>query len=209
MLHFRVGTSILINLKRSATTKHLMTNYLKTFIKDKNVASVTPTSERVVKNVCEPIDFSRDLVIVEYGPGNGVFTHYLLEKMTAGSRIVLIETNGDFVSTLKNIKDKRVSVYLDSAENVADILDKAGIERVDYIVSGIPFSFLKEKVKDKILSESRRILNEKGLFLAYQTTTHLERPLKKYFSRVTTNFRYLNIPPMCVYNAYGVKQRRR
>ncbi|MEX2397190.1 MAG: rRNA adenine N-6-methyltransferase family protein, partial [Balneolales bacterium] len=103
-----------------------MTNYLRTFIKDKNVASVTPTSERVVKSVCEPIDFSKDLVIVEYGPGNGVFTHYLLEHMSPGSKIILIETNEDFVTTLKKIKDNRVSVHLDSAENVSEILGKSG-----------------------------------------------------------------------------------
>ncbi|MEX0772366.1 MAG: rRNA adenine N-6-methyltransferase family protein [Balneolales bacterium] len=185
-----------------------MSNYLKIFIKDKNVASVTPTSERVVKSVCEPINFSKDLVIVEYGPGNGVFTRYLLNNMTSGSRIILIETNEDFVSTLKKIKDKRVSVFLNSAENVTEILEKSGIEKADYIISGIPFSFLKEEVKDMILSESRKMLNDDGLFLAYQTTSHLEEPLKKQFAEVTTNFKIMNIPPMCVYKAHGAKTGR-
>lgn len=184
-----------------------MSNYLKTFIKDKNVASVTPTSLRVVKSVCEPIDFSRDLVIVEYGPGNGVFTHYLLDRVTGGSKIILIETNEDFVSTLKEIRDRRLNVFQASAENVGKIMKNAGIDKADYIISGIPFSFLKAGVKDKILLESRRLLKDDGMFLAYQTTGHLENPLRKQFAEVTTNYKYLNIPPMCVYKALGVKAR--
>ncbi|MEX0927873.1 MAG: methyltransferase domain-containing protein [Balneolales bacterium] len=182
-----------------------MTNYLKTFIKDKNVASVAPTSEGVVKTVCESIDFTKDLVIFEYGPGNGVFTHYLLEKLNANSTVILIETNEEFVTILKKIRDKRVSVFLESAENVGRITSEAGVDKADYIISGIPFSFLKARVKDKILLESRKLLKTDGVFLAYQTSSHLEKPLQKHFKDVTTRFKYLNIPPMCLYKAEGVK----
>ena len=184
-----------------------MSNYIKSFIKDKNVASITPTSERVVKSVCEPVDFSRDLTIIEYGPGSGVFTHYLLERMSPGSKIIVIETNEDFVKTLHEIKDDRILVYQDSAENVGAIMEKAGLRKADYILSGIPFSFLDAQTKDKILFESQRLLTENGMFLAYQTSSHLKKPLQKYFEEVWTNFKYLNIPPMCVYKAYGRKSR--
>ncbi|MEX0686296.1 MAG: rRNA adenine N-6-methyltransferase family protein [Balneolales bacterium] len=184
-----------------------MKNYIKTFIKDKNVASIAPTSERVVRSVCEPIDFTKDLIIVEYGPGNGVFTRYLLKKMTAGSRIIVIETNHDFVAHLRKNKDSRLSVFQDSAENVGDIMKRLGHDKADYIVSGIPFSFLNAYTKDKILLESKKLLTKnQGMFLAYQTSTHLKKPLQKHFDEVWTNFKYLNIPPMCVYKAYGFKK---
>lgn len=182
-----------------------MSNYLKNLLKDKNVASITPTSTRVVKSVCEPIDFSKDINVVEYGPGNGVFTHYLLKKMTADSRIILIETNEDFVGMLNKIEDKRVTVVQDSAENVRAITKKAGIEKIDYIISGIPFSFLKPDIKIRILAESKNLLTGEGRFLAYQTSNHLEKYLKRYFKVVKTNYKYLNIPPMCVYDAHGKK----
>lgn len=47
--------------------------YLKNFVRDRNVASITPTSAIGVKKVCSKIDFHKPSVIVEYGPGTGVF----------------------------------------------------------------------------------------------------------------------------------------
>ncbi|MCA1801281.1 MAG: hypothetical protein LC662_02350 [Rhodothermaceae bacterium] len=175
--------------------------YLKNFIKDRNVASVTPSSMAMVKRVCEKIDFSRDNVIVEYGPGNGVFTRYILDHSTKGSRIISIELNANFVKDLGLIKDDRLHIYHDSAENVGQILNKFGIAEVDYILSGIPFSFIKKKQKDQILGITSSLLRPGGKFLAYQTSNHLKHPLEKHFPLVSMKYEIRNLPPMCLYEA--------
>jgi phospholipid N-methyltransferase len=73
--------------------------------------------------------------------------------------------------------------------------------KVDYIISGIPFSFLDEAVQAEILQKSREILRSGGQFLAYQTSGHLKDPLQMVFGNVHSEWEWRNIPPMTVYQA--------
>jgi phospholipid N-methyltransferase len=175
-------------------------DFLKTFIKDRDVASVTPTSQHCVKKVCSNIDFSKDFTLVEYGPGDGVFSKYLLERMTTGSRLILIEANEDFVSHLKDsIRDPRVDVHNILAGDVESVLMPEQIGNVDYVLSGIPFSFLKKERKRMVLQATKNILKEGGLFLAYQTSGHLKKPVMEVFGNLETEREMLNLPPYLIY----------
>ncbi|PZE21078.1 class I SAM-dependent methyltransferase [Paenibacillus xerothermodurans] len=183
--------------------------YIKNMLKDKHIASITPTSRFGVRKVCNKIDFSKDNVIVEYGPAAGVFTEYLLSRMTRGSELILIERNPSFVAILhKRFKDPRMSIHHDSAENVGDILARRnGAAKADYVVSGIPFTFLPDPVKDRIVSDSHQVLNTGGKFLPYQMFFQKDRHLKDhmhhYFPRVRAEYCLLNAPPLRIYE--GVK----
>jgi phospholipid N-methyltransferase len=55
--------------------------YLKEFIRDKNVASLFPTSSFAVKRAFKTLDFAKLKVVVEYGPGEGAFTRRLLKRL--------------------------------------------------------------------------------------------------------------------------------
>ncbi|WP_066637857.1 class I SAM-dependent methyltransferase [Desulfolucanica intricata] len=180
--------------------------YIKNFIKDKNVASITPTSTFGIKKVNGKIDFSNSKVIIEYGPATGVFTRFLLEHMKSDTKLILIETNYNFVSILrKSFKDTRVKIFNDSAENVNKILKDCGESGADCIVSGIPFSFLSRNVKIKILESSYAVLNKGGKLLAYQTFFQTDNQLKKYLERyfktVWYEYELMNIPPLKIYEA--------
>lgn len=175
--------------------------YLKSFFKDKDVASVTPTSKFCMRRVCRPIDFSKDIIIVEYGAGSGVYANFLLPQMTAGSRLVLFETNHMLFEKLKEIEDPRVFFYNQSVEYVKQLLPDKLIGNTDYIISGIPFSFLNEEAKTSVLDQSIKLLKEGGKFLAYQTSGHLKKPLQRAFGNVRTEWEWRNIPPMTVYEA--------
>lgn len=177
--------------------------YIKNFIKDKDVAAVTPSSTFLVKRVCQWIDFTEPSVIVEYGPGTGVFSRYIIKRMSPNSRLILIESNPDFVQRLRmqTKDDERVEVYRDRAENVADILDQAGESEADYVVSGIPFSFLDDETRHELIQQTRKILSDDGKFLVYQNYNHMEEPLRQHFGQVTKGYEILNIPPMFVYEA--------
>jgi len=176
-------------------------DYLKSLIRDKNVASVTPSSGYTVRKATRKIDFSRDLYIIEYGPGTGVFADHLLSHMTDNSRLIMIELNAAFADKLKENEDPRVSVHEASATEVEAIAGEYGITKADYILSGIPFSFLQDEEKHQILEASHRLLKPGGFFLAYQTSSHLKKPLEQHFSEVHTTYEFRNIPPMCIYEA--------
>jgi phospholipid N-methyltransferase len=177
--------------------------YLKSFFKDKDVASVTPTSRFCVEHVCRPINFSSDLTIVEYGAGAGVFAEYLTDKITSDSKLIMFETNERLFSELQKRAedDPRLHCYMESVEFVDTVLPKAVVRNVDIIISGIPFSFLEDKTANELLEKSRKILRPVGQFLAYQTSGHLEKPLRRIFGNVHTEWEWRNIPPMTVYKA--------
>lgn len=178
-------------------------SYIKNFIRDRDVAAIAPSSTFLVKRVCKWIDFDEPCTVVEYGPGNGVFSEYILDNMTSDSTLVLIESNPDFVETLEEMTegDSRAVVVEDRAENVVDILEAQGIEKADYVVSGIPFSFLDEDVKHELLVRTREVLAEDGKFLVYQNYNHMEEPLREHFLLKEKEYELLNIPPMFAYEA--------
>lgn len=178
--------------------------YLRSFFMDKDVASVTPTSKFCIRRVCEPIDFGKDQRILEYGAGTGVFARYLLKRMSPASSLVMFETNEILFEKLKEIKDSRIQLYNRSVEYAEELIgsDTGYMGKVDYIISGIPFSFLDERTKFSILEQSRALLREGGGFLAYQTSGHLKDLLREVFGSVETEWEWRNIPPMTVYRAF-------
>lgn len=180
--------------------------YVKNLIKDPNIASITPTSKIGVRKVCEKMDLSKKVVIVEYGPATGVFTNYLLEHITADSIIIAIEMNDNFVDYLtRNTKDERLKVHHDSAENVHNIIKQYGLEKVDYVISGIPFSLMDEEMRENIVKRTSHVLKRGGKFLPYQTffqkDEHLMVYLQDYFSDARDKFFLRNLPPMRLYEA--------
>jgi len=92
-------------------------------------------------------------------------------------------------------------VVHDRAENVRQIMDTHGVERADYVLSGIPFSFLDEDVKHELISRTRDVLTSDGKFLVYQNYNHMEKPLRRHFDSVTREYEILNLPPMFAYEA--------
>lgn len=187
-----------------ASTVSGVLSYIKNFLQDQDVAAIAPSSSFLVRRVCKWIDFDTDNVIVEYGPGNGVFSEFILDHMTANSTLLLVESNPDFVETLeeKTADDPRAIVVEDRAENIVEILDARDIDEVDYILSGIPFSFLDEDTKHDLLTRTRDVLSEDGKFLVYQNYNHMEAPLRAHFSEVQKEYEPRNIPPtMFAYEA--------
>ncbi|MCD8509594.1 MAG: hypothetical protein LRY73_06715 [Bacillus sp. (in: Bacteria)] len=175
--------------------------YLKNLFKDKNIASVTPTSNRAVRQLCSAIDFSKRLVIVEYGPATGVFTNYILKNMTDDSIFIAIELNEKFVEYMEeNVKDKRLKLYHDSAENIDNILKDLNIDEVDFIISGIPFTLMDSQLRRTIIEKTNGAIKNSGKFLAYQTFFQKDEHLKDYltveFASVTDEIAYFNIPPL-------------
>lgn len=175
--------------------------YLKSFFKDKDVASVTPTSRFCVRRVCKPIDFTQDITIVEYGAGSGVFSRYLLQNMTSDSKLAVFETNDILFEKLREIDDSRILFYQESVEFVNTLLPEDWVGNVDFIVSGIPFSFLDDEAKSSVLEQSYKLLRDGGKFLAYQTSGHLKEPLQQTFGNVNTEWEWRNIPPMTIYES--------
>jgi phospholipid N-methyltransferase len=166
------------------------------FKKWKEVGAILPSSVFLIEDMLLEVDFKKAELIVEFGAGSGSFTRRILEKMRPTSRLVIFEINDVFVKKLNKIKDKRISVISDSAENSGKYLSG---QKADYIISGIPLSNLSKVEKDKVISSAKNILQKDGLFLQFQYFPESFKFLKKYFSYVKLNFTFLNTPPAFFY----------
>lgn len=175
--------------------------FLKKFIDDTYVGAVTQTSKFGVKNVCSKIDFSKDLTLVEYGPGDGVFTKYLLDRMTPNSTLIAIEANSDFVNELRLISDPRLKIVHGKAEHVRDILGALGKPHADYVISGIPFTFFRPSQRAALVQSTHESLGKGGKFLLYQYSPLMTPYLAREFNEVTLGFVPINMPPMFVMEA--------
>lgn len=176
--------------------------FLKNFFNDVKVASITPSSGFSVKRLAKKIDFTKRIVIVEYGPGSGVYSKHFLQKMGPDSRLILIETNEDFVDHLKKINDQRLSVFQDSAENVNKILEQCGEPHADYIITGLPFSYFSKEEKQAIVQNSYDSLRPGGKLLAYQFNYGVKESIKPHFDEVKNDFEPLNLPPLFMFEAF-------
>lgn len=175
------------------------------------MASLVPTFNWAIKSTCSHIDFSRDLVIVEYGAGTGVFTKYLLGRLTPRSRLIAIERNEEMYRILsRRVTDPRLHIVNDSAENVRIILNAQHLASADYIISGIPFSLFPEDLMRQIIHETTAALGSRGEFVVYQCLwTHKQQRLleclKQSFKDIDSSAVLLNIPPLTVYRAKGIR----
>lgn len=176
--------------------------YIKTFCKDRGIASITPSSTFAVKRICSKIDFTRDNVIVECGPGSGVFSFAILKKMSKNSKLILIESNRDFYEYLRrHINDARVFVFCDNAINLPCIIKHLGIGDVNYVILGIPFSFTDHELNHKIIANSKGGLRKGGNLIVYQFSLRIKKYLKQHFEEIHTGFELLNVPPLIIFEA--------
>lgn len=176
--------------------------FFSTFIEyPKEIGSIVPSSKFLIDEVLKNIDFKNAKCIVEYGAGTGRMTTEILKKARNDARILCFEINGKFYSYLnKKIKDKRVTIIKDSAENIKSYLKKFNIQKVDYVISGLPFTNLSPEKKYIIIEKTRSTLKNNGKFVVFQFVLNsFKKYLYKYFSNISTKFVPLNIPPCFVY----------
>lgn len=170
------------------------------FLKNpKSIGSIIRSSHSLRDSLISHIDFSSDLCIFEYGPGDGIFTELIYSKMSTDSTLYIIESNIYFVKTLRlKYKDcYNVEIIYDSVENITKICNNRNIKSIDYIVSGIPFLSLGKDFLNKVFIDSSKLLTKK--FILFQYTSKLELEFTKIFKHI---FKYKiknNIPPAYIY----------
>ncbi len=192
-------------------------SYLRNFARDRNIASITPTSSFGVNRIMRGIDFKKAKVIVEYGPGLGVFTEKLLAQMHEDAMLIAIEANSHFARALSaKFEDSRAHIVNDSAENVLDILQGCNVQSADYIISGIPFSMFPVELKDRILDNTRQALSKEGRFFVYQffglpskSKTDIKYKLAEHMDIVRSEVEMLNIPPLRIFEAAAAAESAR
>lgn len=176
-------------------------NFIKQYIKNpRTVGAVAPSSEKLAYKMVENINFLNTSCIVEYGPGTGAFTEKILNKKEDSTILLAIEYNKVFYDILmdKFKNEKNFILINGSAENLKEYLNEYKIDRVDYIVSGLPFASLPDAMSNRILSVTKEILKDKSRFITFQYSLFKMKLFRTYFADIKRKKVLLNLPPAYV-----------
>lgn len=165
----------------------------------RSTGSVAPSSRFLSRAIVAKIDPDQAEVVVELGPGDGVITRYILDRLRPDAQLVIFEINEIFVEKIRaTFDDARLTVIHDSAENMGAHFKEMKIKRADYIVSGIPFVMLPETLTRRITLECRHWLRLKGRFIQFHYSPLLLGFYRRVFGNMDVEIVPLNIPPAII-----------
>lgn len=185
-------------------------DYLKqSFIHPTKTGSLAPSSEKLCELLTETARLQNASTVIEFGPGTGVFTEKILEKINSDTTFFALEINPKFVAATK-MRCPDATVYNDSAENAKIHLLNHGVEGCDCIISALPWSVFTPGLQDRLLSSIWDILEPGGRLLTvayfhalvFPSAQRFKKKLYNTFPTVTkTEIVWSNIPPAFVYCA--------
>lgn len=176
-------------------------------------AAIAPSSRKLCERMCEGIEFPKLSSIVEYGPGSGVITRVVLERVPPGwlenRKFLAIEYNPTMAAVV-TAQFPQVKVINDSAANVERICADHQIVpgSVDLVVSGLGWASFSPEMTTQILEATARVLKPGGEFrtfayhigLVKKSAWHLRAEMRRLFGEVRSSRSvWANLPPAFVY----------
>ncbi len=171
--------------------------------------SIAPSCEDLCNLITDEADLDNMQTVIEFGPGTGVFTEKILEKISDEATFFAMELNPTFIEVTKD-RCPGVVIYNDSAENSKKYLEIHGKTECDCIISGLPWTAFGPKLQDSLLNSIWDILSPGGRFLTFSYSHSLLFPTAKRFrSKLKSMFPevvesktvWSNFPPAFVYCA--------
>lgn len=182
--------------------------FFNSFVKrPSQVGAVAPSSKRLCTALVDSFDWDAIEYVVELGPGTGVATKLILDRLRPNTRFFALERNPRFAEmTLERCGD--VEVVEGCATQLATYCRERGFPRVDAVVSGLPWASFKASLQNDIMSAMFEVLPVGGRFATFAYLQGLGLPagqrfaklLKQNFSTVgKSRTVWRNLPPAFVY----------
>ena len=123
--------------------------------------AITETSRKVEVEICKYLPTDRDVVVVEFGVGHGNITKAILNKISPNSKLYAFEVNEEFCDHVrKTIQDDRLVIVNDGAENLRDQVN----EKIDNVISSIPFSFFSREKGMSIIQNAYDSMSDEAYY---------------------------------------------
>ena len=181
-------------------TSFAKTRFLGAFLKNsRSTGSVTPSSKFLVNKLLEGVNLSKAKVVIELGPGEGVFTRQILKRISDDAQLYCIELNDKFAAELQKIDDARLTVIQDSAIQVADIMRARNMPSSAVILSSLPISNFDATDRATLLTTCAELIGSQGTFLQYQYSKKNLKEIQQYFGFVHVSREWRNVPPAWCY----------
>ena len=158
--------------------------------------ALTFSSKALVAKMLSHASISSAKIIVELGGGDGSITKGIVDQMNPTAKLFVFEINKSFCESMEKLfPQENVRIINDSAANMDHYLNG---EKVDYILSSLPFSLITKEIKAQILEATKSALKPSGIFIQICYSYLLKNLFKNYFNTVKISFTLNNLPPAFV-----------
>ncbi|MBB6730582.1 class I SAM-dependent methyltransferase [Cohnella zeiphila] len=172
--------------------------FFRKFVQDpKQVGSVAPSSRFLAEAMTRPIPWEKAVSVAELGAGTGAITREIAKRARPSTNVYLFEKDAKMRRRLAEAYPQYGCFA--NAENVLDVLERAGLEPLDGIVSGLPFYNFSESLRSRLIGQIEGALKPDGLFVAFQYSLQMKKRLAAAFEIERIGFVALNLPPAFVY----------
>ena len=178
------------------------------FVKNpKRTGAIATSSRGLARMICSEIGIDSASVIVEYGPGTGIFTEEILRMKRPDACFFAVEYSPALAASFRR-KFPDTRLFEESAANVAEMLEEEGHSHIDSIVCGLPWAAFDEPLQDSLLDATLSSLHPGGTFATFAYLQGLLLPAGKRFKKkLAHSFStvdksptvWRNIPPAFVY----------
>jgi phospholipid N-methyltransferase len=181
-------------------------NFLKAgVVKLGQTGSLVPSQRFLIAKMIAPIPKTYRGQILELGAGSGALTMRLAAKCPE-AQIRACEINPILAQDCKNNLTRaghngRVEVVLASAECLLSEMCRQGVNKPDFIISGIPLGTLGGERARTLLDAIRRTLGEGGMYIQFQHSLLDRKKIRARFPNSRSVPAFLNFPPAFVYYA--------
>ncbi len=171
------------------------------------VGAIAPSSRSLAHAMVDWIDWPNARTVLEFGPGTGVFTQYILERLPPGGRLIAIELDPRLARDLQQRFPDALVIH----GNVADAPDLCrphGVTHADAVLSGLPWAAFKPHLQHACLEALLALLRPSGQFATFAYLQGLLLPAGKRFAALLDErFPHVsrsptvwaNLPPALIY----------
>jgi phosphatidylethanolamine/phosphatidyl-N-methylethanolamine N-methyltransferase len=172
----------------------------------RTVGALTASSRALAEAMVDGLDLERPGFVVELGPGTGVFTAAIAERLGKGTRFLAVDIDPAFVQEIRK-RWPAIECVCASAERLDELVTARGMFPVDHIVSGLPFVSLPPAMTRQILASVATALKPGGTFTTFQYLHGYGLPQAASFRRAmsarmgaqpVTRLVVRNVPPAIV-----------
>jgi phosphatidylethanolamine/phosphatidyl-N-methylethanolamine N-methyltransferase len=146
----------------------------------RTVGAVAPSSRALAEEMVQGLDLSG--TVVELGPGTGVVTRAIAERLGPGGRALAVDVEPAFVAAIAR-RFPKVEAVCGSATDLPKLLRERGMFPAGHIISGLPFASLSADVTSAILEAVCESLERGGTFTTFQYLNGYPTPLAKGFRK--------------------------
>ncbi len=182
--------------------------FLKEFIKHPTkVGAVAPSSQGLVSAMVDWFDWQTVRNVVEFGPGTGVFTEAIVQRLHPEAKFFAIERSPEMAEVARK-RCPQANIIEESATNLGAICDAEGMGQIDAVVCGLPWASFPESLQAEIMDAMIGRMADNGRFATFAYWQGVVLPAGRRFSRrLRASFPevgrshtvWRNLPPAFVY----------